>query len=683
MLRLVYCYAREDAHLVVELEKHLHLLKRHHRLLSWHPGEIVAGDEQDRVIAARIAEADVIVLLLSVDFFSSSPCYEDQLQQAMERHQAGQARVVPIRLRSADYTDAAFSSLQSIPRDGVAVMAHGDRDGAWAEVAREVRTAVGVASARRATQANMASEPRAASPEMQGAEATIRTTDPAHLPWLEARFHFSIDGWRVQLAPESGPIRGERSFRIPKRLEDTFAAIFDEDQDSDLVKRAWRLRLRPKDLDPEGELPPLPSWAHLYHPEDDSHLLDRGWTVTQLTVRPRRAECSGTIAVVGAEPLLHSLGKLLGPRVVRGSVDQIPPRSILVLQGAFELSETRTLQDRALHAECPLLIWCDTVEVPRSALSEVLTLKGAREPLTSWLVRFLGRLVSGIDPERAFSYAGLGGPPEDRTARWLRGGFSSWRVDAPDKGVALDARWFVRLDRSKQESDVNRLVHHLLLPRTRRRIQVIVTTGPEGSGLELFCHRPPLISPELPATPVVEWDLTWTENPAHQEQRLLQRLRARRAADLPERLLFEATRVHEQRTGTKGNRVLFWGRHETVSLDPAPHLRQVTVEDLEYYLAALLELSAQLARWDVRILLHLPFQGSSDMPLRALQRDEETLKINVLAPLPPGVPVDELRSWLSDAGLPHDEGTLADMMSLSYDHLIQWLVDRYPELRSL
>lgn len=159
------------------------------------------------------------------------------------------------------------------------------------------------------------------------------------------------------------------------------------------------------------------------------------------------------------------------------------------------------------------MVWADPQEIPRSHLSEVLVTKETKEPLGSWLVRFLSRLLSGIDPERSFAYAGLGGPPEDRVARWLRGAFSAWHVDPPDNAVALDSRWFVRLDRSRQESELNRLVHHLLLPNTKRRVQVIVTMGPEGSGLELFSHRPPLISPELPFTPVVEWDLTWTENP--------------------------------------------------------------------------------------------------------------------------------------------------------------------------
>lgn len=46
----------------------------------------------------------------------------------------------------------------------------------------------------------------------------------------------------------------------------------------------------------------------------------------------------------------------------------------------------------------------------------------------------------------------------------------------------------------------------------------------------------------------------------------MQRLGARRSVDLSERLLMEAIRLHEQHTGTKGSRVLFWGRHDVACL---------------------------------------------------------------------------------------------------------------------
>jgi hypothetical protein len=684
VIKIVSCYAQRDAALVAELQQHLLLLQQQNKATLWHPGEIMPGDNRAEALAQHIDEADIILLLLSAHFLSSASCYDEQLQRAMDRHRRAEARMIPILLRAVDYTGTQFKDVQALPKGGRPVYRHGDREDAWAEIAREIRTAIEAVSAKvQQAEPDSAARWPGARAEVPSRGAQPRASNPGHLPWLEARFRRDGTDWHVELAPETERVR-KRRFREPRRVEALFMAMFDEDQDADLFEYPWRLRLRPKELEGDAELPcSASSWVHLRHPEDDCHLLDRGWTVTELTVRPMHVECSGTIAVIGGDELFRALLRLLGPRVVRGAHDDLPGRALVVVQGATAPGDVQRIQESAQRAECALVIWGDPIPVPRSSLVEVLTLQPTKERLASWLVRFLSRLLTGIDPERAFAFAGLGGPREDRAGRWLRGAVSSWRVDPPESAVALDPRWFVRLDRSRQESEVNRLTHTLVLPNNKRRIQVIISAGPAGSGLELFCHRPPLISPEMPRIPVAEWDLTWTEAPALQAQRLLQRLKARRGADLPERLLAEAARFYEQQVGVRGTRVLFWGRHETACLEASDGLRHVTLDDLRSYLDELCTLSVHLARWDMRVLLHLPFQGATDRDLESLQRNEAHFKVNVLPTLPAGIPADELRSWLDDAGLHHDQQSLDEMMNLSYDNLIQWLVQRYPELRSI
>lgn len=108
-----------------------------------------------------------------------------------------------------------------------------------------------------------------------------------------------------------------------------------------------------------------------------------------------------------------------------------------------------------------------------------------------------------------------------------------------------------------------------------------------------------------------------------------------------------------------------------------------TDEDLELYFAGAHGSRATTFATDIRVLFSLPFRESTREPLANLECDERYFKVSVLPALPSGVPADELRSWLSDAGLPYDDRTIEHMLMLSYDALVQWLVDRYPELRSL
>ncbi|MFM5975683.1 MAG: hypothetical protein ACKO9R_05060, partial [Dolichospermum sp.] len=59
---------------------------------------------------------------------------------ALERHQRGEAKVVPILLRPCDWTTAPFAHCQAFPRDNRPVSTHpAGTDAALSEVARELR----------------------------------------------------------------------------------------------------------------------------------------------------------------------------------------------------------------------------------------------------------------------------------------------------------------------------------------------------------------------------------------------------------------------------------------------------------------------------------------------------------------------------------------------------------------
>jgi tetratricopeptide (TPR) repeat protein len=84
----------------------------------------------------------VILLLISPDFMASDYCYSIEMDRALERHEAGEARVIPIILKSVDWTDAPFSKLQVLPKNKRAVTSWKDRNSAFYEIAADIRSAL-------------------------------------------------------------------------------------------------------------------------------------------------------------------------------------------------------------------------------------------------------------------------------------------------------------------------------------------------------------------------------------------------------------------------------------------------------------------------------------------------------------------------------------------------------------
>ena len=138
-LELFYSYAHKDERLRNELDKHLYNLKRQGLIHDWYDRDISAGTDWEQAIDSHLNAAQVILLLISPDFMASEYCYSIEMERALERHKAGEARVIPILLKPVDWSDAPFSSLQVLPRNRRAVTSWKDRNAAFAEIAKEIR----------------------------------------------------------------------------------------------------------------------------------------------------------------------------------------------------------------------------------------------------------------------------------------------------------------------------------------------------------------------------------------------------------------------------------------------------------------------------------------------------------------------------------------------------------------
>ena len=136
--RIFVSYAHADEALKNELDKVLKVIKRSGKVDVWQDRQLGAGDDWDQTILAELARANIILLLISVDFNASDFIWDKELALAMQRHEAGTARVVPIILRPCQWTGLPYAKLQALPRNGRPITDYNNRDDAFTEIAVEI-----------------------------------------------------------------------------------------------------------------------------------------------------------------------------------------------------------------------------------------------------------------------------------------------------------------------------------------------------------------------------------------------------------------------------------------------------------------------------------------------------------------------------------------------------------------
>ncbi len=138
-IEVFYSYSHKDEELRERLETHLKLLKRLGVIQDWHDRRISAGTEWAGQIDHYLESSQIILLLISADFLASDYCYDKEMKRALERHEAREARVIPIILRPVDLKGAPFSHLQALPKDAKPVTSWSNQDAAFTNIAQGIR----------------------------------------------------------------------------------------------------------------------------------------------------------------------------------------------------------------------------------------------------------------------------------------------------------------------------------------------------------------------------------------------------------------------------------------------------------------------------------------------------------------------------------------------------------------
>jgi len=142
MAKLFFSYSHRDETMRDELEIHLSMLSRQGIIEMWHDRRIDAGKDFGTEIDENLEESDVILLLVSPYFLASDYCYDIEMKRALERHEKGEVRVIPVILHPCDWHDAPFGKLLAATKDGKAVSKYPNQHDAFLEIVNAIKSAL-------------------------------------------------------------------------------------------------------------------------------------------------------------------------------------------------------------------------------------------------------------------------------------------------------------------------------------------------------------------------------------------------------------------------------------------------------------------------------------------------------------------------------------------------------------
>lgn len=138
---IFYSYTDKDEKFRQILARHLSTMRQQGAIVEWHGHKIAPGANRADSRNEHFAKAMIILLLISPDYLDSEH-HRSEMRQAMERHTSGDAQVIPILLRPADWSHTPIASLQYLPRNGKPVDLWKSYDEAFVDIAQEIRSVV-------------------------------------------------------------------------------------------------------------------------------------------------------------------------------------------------------------------------------------------------------------------------------------------------------------------------------------------------------------------------------------------------------------------------------------------------------------------------------------------------------------------------------------------------------------
>ncbi len=141
-ISIFYSYSHRDKAYRDKLKTHLSVMRRQGLISEWHDQDIIPGQEWTDEINKHLKTADVILLLVSPDFMDSDYCYSMEMEYAIQRHETGEACVIPIILRPCEWKHSPLNRFHALPYRAKPVVKWTPQDEAFNDIAQGIRRVV-------------------------------------------------------------------------------------------------------------------------------------------------------------------------------------------------------------------------------------------------------------------------------------------------------------------------------------------------------------------------------------------------------------------------------------------------------------------------------------------------------------------------------------------------------------
>lgn len=140
-MELLLLYHPDDEAMRSELETYLATLRNSGLVKVWHEACILASEETEAEMQQHLNSAGIILPLVTASLLADDRFYRDHLGVALRRHQAGQAKLVPLMLSPCDVMSTPLFELNTLyPKPkGRAVSQKPDRRETLTTFAQELR----------------------------------------------------------------------------------------------------------------------------------------------------------------------------------------------------------------------------------------------------------------------------------------------------------------------------------------------------------------------------------------------------------------------------------------------------------------------------------------------------------------------------------------------------------------
>ncbi|WP_300432572.1 toll/interleukin-1 receptor domain-containing protein [uncultured Thalassolituus sp.] len=135
-------YSHKDEGFKDSLTEHLSGLRRSGIISEWNDRKIIPGTDWSDQIDENLKGSEIILFLISSSFLSSDYCVNVEVETALRMHKASEAQLIPIVVRSVEWSDSPLSALQGLPKDARPVSLWDDQDEAWVDVIRGIKNLI-------------------------------------------------------------------------------------------------------------------------------------------------------------------------------------------------------------------------------------------------------------------------------------------------------------------------------------------------------------------------------------------------------------------------------------------------------------------------------------------------------------------------------------------------------------